>query len=194
MGNRNAYLLAGGTVFLLSACFLGLAVADEGHEAKAAAAALLRLADALEKDDRDAIKNETAKLQGMDLLPIMTAFKKRDSMPPGIGFGPEPGAYYPDGIEAQVLGMAKKELNKDALEKRAADIIRAAYITQAVAEVTFSKCPSPKLNNPWARFTQDMKDASKALSDAAKKGDARLVNVAAGKLNASCDNCHALVR
>jgi Cytochrome C' len=199
-------LASTGAVLALGVCLLGVTrigtAADDDEatkKAKAAAESVLKMADALEKADADAVKKEKATLDKMELLPIMTGFKKRDAEPVGgIGFG-KPKQYDPDGIEAQIMGLAKKELPDGTLKKQADDIKKAAYISQAIAEASMSKCPVPKKmgdKDPkdWNKWMQDMKDASKALADAAKAGNAKDIKNAAGKLNASCNNCHGIFR
>jgi hypothetical protein len=195
-----------GVVLALGVCLLGVtrsgtAADDEPtKKAKAAAESVLKLADALEKGDADAIKKEKATLDKMELLPIMTGFKKRDADPVGgIGFGPKPKVYDPDGIEAQIMGLAKKELPAGTLAKQVDDIKKAGFISAAIAEASLNKCTVTKKmgdKDPkdWAKWMGDMKDASKALSDAAKAGNAKDIKNAAGKLNASCNNCHGIFR
>src|SRR5262245_4579200 len=87
---------------------------EEAKKAKAAADAILKLADALEKGDADALKKGTAELQKMELASIMSAFRKRDADPPGLGFGAK--GQYPenlDGIEAMFMFGLRKELTGD---------------------------------------------------------------------------------
>jgi hypothetical protein len=93
-------LASTGVVLALGVCLLAVtrtgtaADSDEAEKkAKAAAESVLKLADALEKGDAKAVDAEKANLKKMELLPIMTGFKKRDADPVGgIGFG-KPKAY-----------------------------------------------------------------------------------------------------
>src|SRR5262245_44046715 len=101
-------VLAGaGVVLALGVGLLSFTDTGRADGEKEAADAVLNLADALEKGDADAIKKATEAAKKFELLPIMTGFKKRDATPPGIGFGPKPNQYNPDGIEAQIMGLAR---------------------------------------------------------------------------------------
>jgi cytochrome c556 len=191
-------LASTGVVLALGVCLLTLTQSVSADGEKEAQDQILKLSDAIDKGDAKSIEKETQALQKMELLPIMSGFKKRDATPPGLGFGPKPGQYNPDGIEAQIMGLSKKELTADALKKQAADILKAAQVTEAIAKATAVKGPAKKMGDKdpkeWAKWTKDMEDASKALGDAAKKGDAKALKDAAGKLNASCNNCHGIFR
>jgi cytochrome c556 len=180
-------------------CQGGTSLADE-KENKEARDAVVKMADSVDKGDADAVKKQVAALKDMDLLPVMVTLKKREKDGTGgLGMGPKPGAYNPDGIEAQLQGLAKKELLPAALDKQAADIIRAANVMVAVADVALTKCPvnkkmGDKDPKDWAQWSQDMKDAAQQLADAAKAKDTKKLKTAANKLNASCNNCHGPFR
>jgi hypothetical protein len=188
--------------------------ADAG-QMPAVRAAALQLSDAVEKGQLDAAKAQAAALASLkgaakgaapagdldekaDLAGIMNLLRLRSKGGLGFGVKPPPGAATTDGIEARVMGLAKRPLPAADLKKQADDIVRSAYILAAVSEVSEVHTPKKKVGDKdpkdWTAWTNDMRESSLQLADAARKGDPAAVKVAASKLNSSCNNCHGTFR
>jgi hypothetical protein len=188
--------------------------ADAGQMAAARAAAL-QLSDAVEKGQLDAAKTQAAALASLkgngkgtaapadldekaDLAGIMNLLRLRSKGGLGFGLKPPPGSATTDGIEARVMGLAKRPLPAADLKKQADDIVRSAYILAAVSEVSEAHTPKKKVGDKdpkdWATWTNDMRDSALQLADAARKNDPAAVKAAANKLNSSCNNCHGTFR
>jgi cytochrome c556 len=171
--------------------------ADDEKEAKEIQAAVRKLADAVEQNNAAEVKKQAAALQKYDLLPVMKQLKLRANG--GMGIGEKPGTVTPDGIEAKLIGMARKGLAPAELGKQGADIARAAYIMAAIGEVAKDKSPVKKKmgeKDPkdWAKWSEDMAKFGKELGDATKAKDAAKVKTAAANLNSSCNSCHGIFR
>lgn len=128
-----------------------------------------------------------------DLGDVMQAFKPRAKG--GLGIGPTPDSIKPDGIEMKFLDLGKKKpMAKPDLAKQAKDIAKAAELTKAVADVTLlysDKDAAKKSPTKWKQYAENMQKAAAELAEAAKKGDPDGVKKAVGKVNASCNDCHA---
>jgi hypothetical protein len=127
-----------------------------------------------------------------DLGDVMQAFKPRAKG--GLGVGPTPDTIKPDGIELKFIALGKmKAIPAAALGKEGPDIAKAADVTKAIAGVTllYAEKEGKKAPTKWKQFAEDMQKAAGDLSAAAKKGDPAAVKTAIGKLNASCNDCHA---
>jgi hypothetical protein len=178
--------------FLALAVAIGLGIAwfapaaEEGKDIKAA---VLKLAAALEKNDKEAAKKLVDELKKHDLEDVMHLMK-----PPGK----EKDAIdvVKEGIEAKLLTLSKKAGDVSA---NAASYEKMASVVAAIAEVAAVKCPvdskkGDKDPKAWAEWVNDMKDGAKALGEAAKKKDAKAVTTAAKKINGACNNCHGVFR
>jgi Cytochrome C' len=181
----------------------------------AARAAALQLSDAVEKGQLDAAKTQAAALASLkgsgpgnppaadlddkvELEGVMNLLRLRSKGGLGFGLKPPAGAATADGIEAKVMGLAKRPLPAADLKKQADDIVRSAHILAAVSEVSDLHTPKKKMGDKdpkdWTTWTKDMRDASLQLAEAAKKNDPAAVKAAASKLNSSCNNCHGTFR
>jgi hypothetical protein len=121
-----------------------------------------------------------------ELKPIMWVYKPRNKG--GLGMG-KSGA----GIENELarLSGAKARPNpaKDPMLK--SDLIKAAEISKAIAEVTDLYAPN-KETAKWKGYTKDMKKSAEELLETIKNGgDTPKVKKALTNLNASCTNCHS---
>lgn len=199
----HARVLGIGVVVLAAACLIGPAgsgnAADEKEDPKAKEirAALLKLTEAIEKGDAGETKKASEALQKYELLPIMKNMKLRANG--GLGVGAQPGAITPDGIEAKVIGMARKNMTKGELEKQGAELAKAAYVIAAIAEITPAKAPvktkmGDKDPKDWAKWSEDMSKFSRELAKAAQAKDPDKVKAAAANLNSSCNSCHGIFR
>jgi hypothetical protein len=126
--------------------------------------------------------------------PIMAPLKLRSKG--GMGIGAKAGVYDPDGIEAKIIGLAKKKLTTTELTKQADDIAKLAKITAAVAEVSELHKPEKKVGDKkpedWAKWSKEMRDSAIELANQAKapKPDADTIKKTATKLNGTCTDCH----
>jgi Cytochrome C' len=158
---------------------------------------ILKLADAIEKGD-DATQghaNEIAKKT--ELEDVMDLFRLRAKK--GLGVGDRPGAVTPDGIEALIMNLGKRELRKDQLAAESKDLARAAYVTAAIAEIAENKCPverkqGEKDPKSWRSWAKDMRKNALELAKASQSRNAKAVKTAATKVNSSCNACHAVFR
>jgi hypothetical protein len=187
-------------VGLLASLGAGNAAQQDDKEAKdikMAREPVIRLAEATEKKDAAETKRQEDVLLKMELLPIMKQLKLRTAG--GIGIGDKPGAVTPDGIEAKLIGMARKPLPPAELDKASADFAKAAYVMAAIAEICEDKCPlkekkGDKDPKEWKQWSLDMKKYAVEVAEAAKKKDGAAVQAAARNLNSTCNNCHGIWR
>src|SRR5262249_6923852 len=156
--------------------------------------ALIKLAELLEKNDKaDTAKQASAIAESLDSIDeVMYLMSRRRGTKGGMGVGDKPGAITPDGIEAKITDLAKKELTNERLAKEAKAIQRMAHITVAIAEVTKHKSPplAKKYKQIWLDSTEEMRRFSVDLARAAEKKDAKALREAAQKIDASCNKCH----
>jgi len=182
----------------LALAFAALAVsafAGDDEDLIKARKAVLDLAKAIEKGEKDvAAKAAAVKKGGVELEGIMHSYKPADKK--GIGFvqlknGQKPKAG--DGIELKFLDLGKR-VSKMNLANEKADLIRMAYINLAIAELTIHYAPE-KLNKgkgpkEWKQYTEEMKTATNKFLEAVKSGDPAKVKAAANDVSGSCNNCH----
>ncbi len=140
---------------------------------------------------------EPAKLEDKgELLDYMSLLKLRSKG--GIGFGLKPPiSPTTDGIEARVMGLAKRAPSASEMPKQADDIARAGYVLAAISEITDAHTPKKsggKDPKDWAQWNKDMRDSALQLVAAAQAKDAKAIKAAATKLNASCNDCHGTFR
>jgi len=123
---------------------------------------------------------------------VMTGFKLRSKG--GIGFGPA-AAPGPDGIEAKIIALSKRELPAEQLKKEAADIAKMIDNTKAIGEISAHYTdPAKKAPAKWKKFNDDMIQATKDVQDAVKGNNPAKVKIAIGKLSSSCNDCHTEFR
>jgi hypothetical protein len=157
---------------------------------------ILKLANALEKNDPAASKKLVDQLKEADLGDIMVKFKLRSKG--GLGVGPKPDAVKPDGIEDKLRALGKKT-DKKELTNHSADFAQMAYVMAAVAEVAGQMCPveqktGDKDPKEWKQWVEEVKTGSRTLAAAAKAQDAEKVKVTAQKIYAACNDCHGKFR
>jgi hypothetical protein len=192
-------LAVSGVVLALGVCLLsavGPGRADE-KEKKDIIDAVNKMADSFQKGDKDALKKQTEDLcKGAPLEGIMELLKLRTK--DGLGVGAKPGAIQPDGIEAKVQALAKKELTAQDLTQQAADLEKMAYIIGAVSQAADYNTPKKKVGEKdpkdWKSWTDDMQSATGDLAKAIKAKNPKDIKTAASKLNGSCNNCHGVFR
>ena len=159
---------------------------DEKQARKEAQEAVLKLVDSMQGNKGDIKAQVAAIKKKFDALePIMWVYKPRNKG--GVGMSKN-GA----GIELELgrLSGPKGRPNpaRDAELKK--DLIRAAQISKAIAEVSDLYLPK---KNPakWKGYTKAMRTAADGLIEATKSGNPKQVKMAITNLTASCTNCHA---
>ncbi|MBV9124928.1 MAG: cytochrome c [Planctomycetes bacterium] len=195
--SMHARLLAVSGALLALAVWFGL-IAGPGNAADDETNpkdAIAKMADALERGNPAAAQAGVASLKDAEPDDIMPVFDLRTAKGGGLGLGPTRGAIQPDGIEKMIQQLAKTAPTSDQLARESKDLLRAAYVSQAVAQVIPDKCPvkvktGEKDPNDWKTWTADMATNSTAFADAVKSGDPEKVHAAAMKLDASCTACH----
>jgi cytochrome c556 len=180
----TAALLALG---LLSITALSADDDDEKKAIKEAQEAVLKLVDAI-NNNKDDVKGQVQALHKKfeELKPIMWVYKPRNKG--GIGIGKNGS-----GIENELARLSGTKARPNPAKDPAlkGDLIKAAEISKAIAEVTDLYAPK-KDTAKWKSYTQDMKKGSDELMAAVKGGgDTPKVKKALSNLNASCTNCHS---
>jgi hypothetical protein len=159
-------------------------------------AAILKMADMIEKNDAAGAKKQAAAMKDAELLDAMNLLALRSRK--GLGVGADPDKIKPDGIEAKLIGMGRKPLPQAQLEKEAADLARMAYVIAAISEVARVKVPEKdegqKKRKDWIMWSEEMRQSAEQLARAAKAKNAAETKTAAAKVNSSCNNCHGVFR
>lgn len=123
-----------------------------------------------------------------DLEQIMNAYKPGNKG--GIGFGKKK-----EGIELKLNAMGKRALPASTLKADQADLLKMAYINEAIAEVASHYAPAKpkggKGAKEWKQYTADQKKAAGELIKAIKAGSPDKVKAAANNINSACNGCHA---
>jgi hypothetical protein len=187
--------LAVGVVLVVGA--VGLAQAPN-PAVVAARKDILDVAKAVEDGKGDKVvqaKVKAIKNKPTDLEDLMKVFKMHKKA--GIGFGPKPT---PDsGIEVKINELQRNANGPAAaaLKKDSEDLVKMAYVTMAMAEITkphFIKPVNGKGKKDWDKWLDDQKQSSVDLIAAVRRGNAKAVAAAAKKLQDSCTECHAAFR
>lgn len=160
---------------------------DEKKDIKEAQEAVHKLVNSMNNNKGD-VKSQAEAIHKRfeELKPVMWVYKPRNKG--GIGMG-KTGS----GIENELARLsgskAKPNPAKDSMLKM--DLIKAAEISKAIAEVTDLYAPK-KDTAKWKGYTKDMKKSADELLETVKGGANMLkVKGALLKLNASCTNCHS---
>jgi hypothetical protein len=157
---------------------------------------VLKLAGAIEKKDKDAKDQAKDIAKKVELENLMHLFQLRSKK--GLGVGLKAGAVMPDGMEKKVEMLADKPLAAAALGAEATGLEQMGYAMAAIAEVSIAKPPEKDMGKKkikdWVKWSEDLRDASLQLAEAAKKKDAAALQKAADKANTSCNKCHDVFR
>jgi hypothetical protein len=164
------------------------------QQAKDVAAARVMIQKLLEMCGQDQAREAPKLAKCFELGSVHhAAFKPRSKG--GLGIGDKPGAIEPDSIELKIVALAKKAPDPERLAREAPDLIRAAEVTRAVAELTpywARETSGARDREDWMRFSAEMKKGSEELIKAIKSGDPKAVHKAATNLNSACVNCHGV--
>jgi hypothetical protein len=148
--------------------------------------------------DADAMKKGAEELvaKKIALKAAMTVFKLWADQ--GVGVGDKTGSITPDGIEAKLISLAKKELPAATAQKEGPALEKAAHVALAMSYVVEAYTPQKKVGDKdprdWMMYTRDMRDAAKEFAGAAKKADPKGIQAAAKNLTAACNSCHGVFR
>lgn len=149
-----------------------------------------------EKDKAAAVAQSTAKKIEY-LEDVMHFLKPRTKG--GFGVGEKSDGVFPDGIELKLIAMSRDAPSAVKLAKEAKAIEEMSYRLAGLAEITIAAAPKSdsgaKKKADWIRWATDMRTDSLALAKSVQGTPAPAdVKAAAEKLNASCNNCHAVFR
>jgi hypothetical protein len=182
---RRAGILFGAALLALGLWSITAYSADD-DEKREAQQAILKLADSIKSGRGDARAQAAAIKKKFDELePIMWIYKPRNKG--GLGMGKD-GA----GIELELgrLSGPKAKLTPQKIKELEPDLIKAAEISKAIAEVSDLYTPK-KDTAKWKDYNKDMRKAADELIEAVKSGNAMQVKKAITNLNASCTSCHS---
>ncbi|MSQ93373.1 MAG: hypothetical protein EXR98_02320 [Gemmataceae bacterium] len=98
-----------------------------------------------------------------------------------------------NGIEAFIGALAKKKLSDDNLAKVSKELPNLAYRLAVVGSITH-EFPPAKGAGQWRELSNQMRDASTALAEAAHKKNGAGVLTAATALENSCTQCHSVFK
>lgn len=160
--------------------------------------AIQKIADAIKKGEKDtATKLAQGTAKDIEYLEDVMHFLKPRARG-GFGVGDKAGEVFPDGIELKLIAMSRDAPSAAKLSKEAGALEDMAYRVAAIGEVALAAAPKSdsgaKKKADWIRWSQDMVNESAGLAKAAKSNSPADVKTAAEKLNASCNNCHAIFR
>lgn len=137
---------------------------------------------------------ELAKKYSLDELMHVFKFRAKG----GLGVGETAGAITPDGIEAKLQGLQKKEADKADLAKNGKAYAGIGEVSLVLAEISEAFTPKEKKGEKdpkkWKEFVEKMRVGSKDLITASNKSDAKGLKKAAKELNDSCIECHGIFR
>ena len=137
---------------------------------------------------------ELAKKYSLDELMHVFKFRAKG----GLGVGETAGAITPDGIEAKLQGLQKKEADKADLAKNGKAYATMGEVSLILAEISEAHTPKDKKGEKdpkkWKEFVEKMRMGSKDLITASNKSDAKCLKKAAKELNDSCIECHGIFR
>lgn len=192
----HARVLAAGAGLALAIWMVAVADSSAADE-KNARDTILKMADLIEKKDDAGAKNLAQKIaKDVELHEVMEAFALRSKK--GLGFGAKAGAVTPDGIEAQLIGLARKPRMQKEVDAQAADLAKAAYVAAAVADFALLNKPAKnegmKKIEDWVKWSNEMRSSAVQLAEAAKAKKPDAIKSAASSLNSACNNCHGVFR
>ncbi len=169
------------------------ALSADDDEKKAAQEAVLKLVDSMNgggnaKGQLDAITKKFDELE-----PLMWVYKPRKKGGVGMGKNGEDDIELTLGKIGNPRGKAK--LTAPKLAQMKADLIKAAELSKAIAEITeqdkYAQQYGKKNVAKWKDYAKEMKKGADELIKAVKSDSVPQVTKAANDLSASCTNCHS---
>jgi hypothetical protein len=110
----------------------------------------------------------------------------------GLGVEPRPAAAADDGLEAMLKVVADKGKGTLKPDELARFAFRLAVLAEAARSLPPASGTGEKDPRNWLKWSADMRDASLALAEAARKGNA--TSQAALRVVKSCNDCHKVFR
>jgi hypothetical protein len=155
-----------------------------------------RLAALAAKDPAALTKEAEAFAKTHDSLQeIMNLFKRRSQTGKGgWGIGPTPTGRSDDGIEARIENLARKGPLTDQITRDADVLVQMSYRTAAIGEIARFKAPKKESEKEWKECASLLVKEALELAKALAAKDDRAVKEAAGRISASCRNCHGKFR
>jgi hypothetical protein len=98
-----------------------------------------------------------------------------------------------NGIEALIGKLAAKKLSDDNLTRVEKELPYLGYRIAVVGAITHEFTPKKDVEK-WRDFARDMRDASIALADSARKKNAEGILKAASALENTCVECHSVFK
>jgi hypothetical protein len=141
------------------------------------------------------------KLFGGEVLAMMDHLRPKAKGGDGIAASlqtsaPLKGAL--NGIEDKIRALAKKKMTEANMKKSADEMVPFGYRLAVLAEVTDDFAPASKAGKKdpkvWHELSVQMRDSALEMAAASKKKDAAAIFDAAGRLEASCTQCHSIFR
>ncbi|MBI1830576.1 MAG: cytochrome c [Planctomycetes bacterium] len=131
------------------------------------------------------------KPRGASLDDLMEIFRNKAKGGEGIHLELQ---YHPklkntNGIESFLGALSAKKLSDENMDKVAKELPILAYRVAVVGAITNEYAPEKEAPK-WRELSIQMRDASLALADAAKKKNADGIHKAAASLENSCTECH----
>jgi len=97
------------------------------------------------------------------------------------------------GVEQLFLGLAKRAPSGDLLTKMKPELLKAATVTLAVADIT-AHYPAPKkpgkTAKDWKQYNDDLIKSTKEFTKAVNDGSSADIKKIAANINSACNNCH----
>ena len=192
---RRAGITLLGTMLALALWAISAYSATEEEEAQKA---VLKLVDSMNGKKGDVkAQTQAIKKQFEELKPIMWVYKPRKKG--GLGWGKE-GSDIEMKIGSIGSTTSKEKLTPKKVADMKVDLIRAADLSRAIAEVSKLYPEQYKDDNgkknpaKWKEYTEKMSKAADELREAAKDGEVAKIKTAANNLKASCTECHGVFR
>jgi hypothetical protein len=198
---RTQWIRAGAVVALLG----GFSILSLPAQDKPTVDSITKMADDVSKKDWAELSKDGAEAaKKHELLDVMNLFKLRRPPPKpgekapvnGIGIGPVQGAISPDGVEAKIQSLTKKEIGQNQLNKEQPHLIRMTEITASIAATSIHQCPVDKkmgCKDPanWKKWMEEMYKSSQDLNKAIKDKKPADIKKAATALEDTCRKCHS---
>jgi cytochrome c556 len=166
-------------------------------EGKDVPATVRKIADMIKAKNHDgAAKTAAAAAKNIEELPdLMSMFRPRNKG--GLGIGEKAMANpSKDGIEVFLRDLARDVPGNVA--KQAEALETTGFWIAAMGELSIAKAPAKdqgkKTKKAWIGWSTDMREAGIAFAKAAQSKGAQEIKTAAGKVNATCNNCHSVFK
>ncbi len=184
----------------MALCLLITSNPGKAADGKDVRATIDKLAQTAARDPANLPREAAKAAQSMEEIEeMMNLFRKRTkSGKGGFGVGPTPTGMPDDGIEARLINLGKKPLDKEQIAREAPALLQMAHRTMAIAQVALSKAPVKKEGNKdprdWKEYAGRMIKSTQELTRAIEAQDPADLKKAAAGVNTACTNCHTKFR